>query len=140
VSPFGKTEILAVLTPDQVKATRDKIALKFPEPPSQLTPLQRFLKWSVSEAWTRTISPFSDLTVANWIENRIKDGTSDGLRAAMLVDPANARLAAHFGMALANLAVAAELNALLSEDKALGNLAAAEETDPDEARRAPGRS
>ena len=35
----------------------------------------------------------------------------------MLVDPVNARLAAHFGMALANLAVA-------------------ERTDPDEARRA----
>ena len=41
----------------------------------------------------------------------------DDLRAAMLVDPANARLVAHFGLALANLAVA-------------------EETDPDDARRA----
>src|ERR1700694_4422292 len=76
---------------------RDKIAVKFPGPPSSLTPLQRFLKWSVSGARTRTISPFSDLTVANWVEDRIKDGTTDGLRAAMLVDPANARLAAHFG-------------------------------------------
>jgi hypothetical protein len=35
----------------------------------------------------------------------------------MLVDPANARLVAHFGLALANLAVA-------------------EKTDPDDARRA----
>jgi tetratricopeptide (TPR) repeat protein len=103
---FGQTEILAALTPDQVKATRNKIAVKFPAPPSQLTPLERFLKWSVSGARTRTISPFSDLTVADWVKNRIKEGTLDDLRAAMLVDPANARLVAHFGMALANLAVA----------------------------------
>ena len=102
---FGQTEILAALTPDQVKATRDKIAVKFPGPPSQLTPLQQFLKWSVSERRSRTISPFSGLTVPEWIESRIKEGTLD-LRAAMLVDPANARLSAHFGLALANLAVA----------------------------------
>jgi WD40 repeat protein len=114
---FGQTEILAALTPDQVKATRDKIAVKFPGPPSQLTPLQRFLKWSVSGARTRTISPFSDLTVADWVQNRIQEGTLDDLRAAMLVDPANARLVAHFGMALANGAVT-------------------EKTDPDDARRA----
>jgi LPS O-antigen subunit length determinant protein (WzzB/FepE family) len=31
----------------------------------------------------------------------IKEGTIDGLRSAIQVDPANARLAAHFGMALA---------------------------------------
>jgi hypothetical protein len=82
-----------------------------------LTPLQRFLKWSVSGARTRTISPFSDLTVADWVENRIKEATLDDLRAAMLVDPANACLVAHFGITLANLAVA-------------------ETTDPDNARRA----
>jgi U3 small nucleolar ribonucleoprotein component len=105
------------LTPDQVKATRDKIAVKFPGAPSQLTPLQRFLKWSVSGASTRTISPFSDLAVADWVKNRIREGTLDDLRVAMLVDPANARLVAHFGLALANLAVA-------------------EKTDPDVARRA----
>jgi dipeptidyl aminopeptidase/acylaminoacyl peptidase len=114
----GQTEILAALTQDHVKATRDTIAVKFPGPPSQLTPLQRFLKWSVSGgARTRAISPFSDLAVADWVKNRIKEGTLDDLRAAMLVDPANARLVAHFGMALANLAVA-------------------EDTDPDDARRA----
>jgi hypothetical protein len=39
---FGQTEILAALTPDQVKATRAKIAVKFPGPPSQLTSVQRF--------------------------------------------------------------------------------------------------
>jgi hypothetical protein len=82
-----------------------------------LTPFQRFLKWSVSERRSRAISPFSELPVPEWIENRIKDGTLDDLRAAMLVDPANARLVAHFGLALANLAVA-------------------EKTDPDDALRA----
>ena len=51
------------------------------------------------------------------MKDRINEGTLDDLRAAMLVDPANARLAAHFGMTLANLAVA-------------------EKTDPDVARRA----
>jgi tetratricopeptide (TPR) repeat protein len=116
---FGETEILAALTPDQVKATRDGIAVKFPGPFSTLTPLQRFLKWSVSGARTRPISPFSNLTVAEWVQNRIQEGTLDDLRAAMLVDPVNARLAAHFGMALAKLA----------------NLPAAEETDADEAQR-----
>ena len=114
---LGQTETLAALTPDQVKATRDKIAARFAAPSSNLTPLQRFLKWSVSGTRTRTISPFSDLTVADWVKNRIQEGTLDDLRAAMLVDPANARLVAHLGMALANLAV--------TETK----------TDPDEARR-----
>jgi len=64
----------------------------------------------------RTISPFSKLTVPEWIENSIKAGTLESLRVAIQIDPANARLIAHFGMALANLAVA-------------------EETDPAEARR-----
>jgi hypothetical protein len=82
-----------------------------------LTPLQRFLKWGVANPSTRPISPFSDLTVADWGKNMIKEGTLDDLRAAMLVDPANARLAAHFGLALANFAIA-------------------EKTDPDDARRA----
>ena len=54
----------------------------------------RFLKWSVSGARTRTIFPFSDLTVADWVKNRIQEGTPDDSRAAMLVDPANARLEA----------------------------------------------
>jgi hypothetical protein len=55
---FGQTEILTGLTPDQVKATRGKIAVTFPGLYSQLTSLQRFLQWSVSGARTRTISPF----------------------------------------------------------------------------------
>jgi hypothetical protein len=64
--------------------------------------MERFLKWSVLGTRTRTISPFSDLTVADWVKSTIKDGTLDNLRAAMLVDPANARLVAYFGMALGN--------------------------------------
>jgi len=101
----GQTEISAVLTPDQVKATRDKIAAKFQGSSSELTPLQGLLKWSVSDPRNRTISPSSHQTVAEWIENTINKGTLDGLRSAIQVDPANGRLAAHFAMALANLAV-----------------------------------
>jgi hypothetical protein len=40
------------------------------------------------------------------VKNRIKEGTLDDLRAAMFVDPANARLVAHFDKALAKYAVA----------------------------------
>jgi energy-coupling factor transporter ATP-binding protein EcfA2 len=113
---FGQTEILAALTPDQVKATREKIATKFVKTSSNLTPLQRLMKWSVSDRRSRTISPLSEMTVAEWVENRIKDGTLDGLRAAVEVDPTNARLAAHFGEVLAHFALE-------------------KETDPNEARR-----
>jgi hypothetical protein len=103
---FGQTEILAALTLDQVKATREKIATKFVGTFSNLTPLQRLMKWSVSERRSRTISPLSEMTVAEWVEHWIKDSTLDGLRAAVEVDPPNARLAAHFGEALADYAVA----------------------------------
>jgi dipeptidyl aminopeptidase/acylaminoacyl peptidase len=107
----GQAEILRLLTPEQIRAIRDKIGARYAGPSSKLTPLQRLNKWSVvSERRSRTISPFSELTVAEWIENRIKEGTLDDLRAAMFVDPANARLVAHFGMALANLAVAEKTN------------------------------
>jgi hypothetical protein len=47
------------------------------------------------------ISPFSKVTVPEWIENRIKDGTFESLRAAIQMDPANACLIAHFGVTLA---------------------------------------
>jgi hypothetical protein len=70
-----------------------------------------------AEPKRRTISPFSKLTVPEWIKNRIKEGTLGSLRAAIQMDPANARLVAHSGKALANLAVA-------------------EKTDLDDARRA----
>jgi len=96
-------EILNVMTSEQVRAVREKIGVKFARPFSQRTPLQRFLKWSVSDSRAGTISPFSEITIAEWIENRIKEGTVDGLRAAILVDPANARVSAHFGIALVAL-------------------------------------
>jgi len=63
----------------------------------------------------------SDLTVPEWIENRIKDGTIDGLRSAMQINPANPRLTAHLGRQLADDAV-----------KTI--------TDPDEARRDKGEA
>jgi len=113
----GQAEILKRFPPDQVIATREKIAAKFERRSSGLTPVERLLKWSVADPRRRTISPFSTLTVPEWIENRIKEGTFEGLRAAKLVDPANARLIAHFGLALAKLAVT-------------------ETTDPNDARRA----
>jgi hypothetical protein len=99
-----------------VRATREKIAAKFEQQSSGLTPVERLLKWSVADPRRRTISPFSKLTVPECIENRIKEGTFESLRAAIQMDPANARLAAYFGLALANLAIA-------------------EKTDPDDARR-----
>ena len=79
------------------------------------------MKWSVSDRRSRTISPFSQVTVSEWLENRIKEGTVEGLRAAMQVDPANARVTAHLGRRLA--------------DQALK-----QGSDPDEARRARGEA
>ena len=70
-----------------------------------MSPLQRFLKWSVADRRSRTISPFSQITVPEWLENRIKEGTVEGLRAAMQVDPANARITAHLGRRLADQAL-----------------------------------
>jgi WD40 repeat protein len=102
----GQAEILNVLTPEQVNATFRKIATKFSAPSLNLTPLQRFMKWSVSDRRSRTTSPFSELTVAEWVEHRINDGALEGLQAATQVDPENARVAAHFGRCLADYALA----------------------------------
>jgi len=117
----GEGENLKLLTPEQVIASREKIAAKFLEPPLKMTPLQRFMEWSVSDRRSRTISPLSQVTVSEWLENRIKEGTVEELRAAMQVDPANARVTAHLGRRLA--------------DYALGQGA-----DRDEARRARGEA
>jgi dipeptidyl aminopeptidase/acylaminoacyl peptidase len=112
-------ENLRLLAPEQIIDLRQKIAAKFSGPPSKLTPLQRFMQWSAGDRKSRTISPLSQETVSEWLENRIKDGTVEGLRAAMQVDPANARVTAHLGRRLA--------------DQALK-----ESNDPDKARRARG--
>ena len=117
----GQAENLKLLAPEQVIASREKIAAKFLGPPSKLTPLQRFMKWSVSDRRRRTISPFSEVTVSEWLENRIKEGTVEGLRAAMQVDSGNARVTANLGRRLADQAVK-------------------QNTNPDEARRARGEA
>jgi WD40 repeat protein len=117
----GQAENLRLLTPEQVIAYWEKIARKFSRASSELTPLQRFMKWSVSDRRNRAISPFSQVTVSEWLENRIQEGTVEGLRAAMQVDPANARVTAHLGRRLA--------------DQALE-----QGSDPDEARRARGEA
>src|SRR6266550_2550672 len=101
----GSTESLKLLTPEQIRASRQKIGAKFLKPSSKLTPLQRFMEWSVSDRRSRTISPFSQVTVSEWLENRIKEGTVEGLRAAIQVDPANARVTAHLGRRLADPAL-----------------------------------
>jgi hypothetical protein len=96
------TELLKELKPEQIGSIRARIAAAFPGLASKLTPLQRLLKWAVADYWNRTISPLSETTVDQWIENQIEEGTLDGLRAAMQMDPANARLAAHYGRRLAD--------------------------------------
>jgi len=117
----GQAENLKLLAPEQVKKSREKISAKFARISSELTPLQRFLKWSVSDRRSRTISPFSQVTVSEWLENRIKEGTVEGLRAAAQFDPANARVTAHLGRRLADHALEQGSN-------------------PDEARRARGEA
>jgi hypothetical protein len=79
------------------------------------------MQWSVGDRRSRTISPLSQETISEWLENRIKEGTVEGLRAALQVDPANARVTAHLGRRLA--------------DQALK-----ESSDADEARRARGEA
>jgi dipeptidyl aminopeptidase/acylaminoacyl peptidase len=101
----GQADNLRLLTPEQVRGSREKIAAKFLGSSLKLTPLQRFMKWSVSDRISRTISPFSEITVSEWLENRIKEGTVESLRAAMQVDPLNARVNAYLGRRLADLAV-----------------------------------
>src|SRR4029077_15620713 len=117
----GQAENIKSLTPEQVRVSWEEIAAKLSMPAFKLTPLQRFLEWSVSDRRSRTISPFSQVTVSEWLENRIKEGKVEGLRAAMQVDPANARVTAHLGRRVA--------------DQALE-----QGGDPDEARRARGEA
>jgi hypothetical protein len=116
-----QAEKVTTLRSEPIGTIREKIAAKLTGVPSKLSPLQRFLKWSVADRRSRTISPFSQVTVPEWIENRIKEGTVEGLRAAMEVDPANTRVTAHLARRLA--------------DQALK-----QGSDPDEARRARGEA
>ena len=117
----GQAENFKSLASEQVRQSGEKIAAKFAGPSSKLTPLQRIMKWSVSDHRSRTISPFSQVTVSEWLENRIKGRTVEGLRVALEVDPANARVTAHLGRLLADQAPK-------------------QGSDPDEARRARGEA
>jgi hypothetical protein len=117
----GQIENLKLLTPEQVRASGKKIAVKLSGPPSKLTPLQQCLKWSVSDRGNWAIPPFSRGTVSEWLENRINEGTVEGLRSAMQVDPANPRVIGHLGRRLADLALK-------------------QGSDPNEARRARGEA
>ena len=63
------------------------------------------LNGDVSDRRSRTISPFLQVTVSDWLENRMKEGTVEGLRAALQVDPTNALVTAHLGRRLADDAV-----------------------------------
>jgi hypothetical protein len=101
----GQAENFKLVPPEQVIALRKKIAARFSGASSKLTPLQQFLKWTVSDRRSRTISPLSQVTVSEWLKNRIKEGTVEGLRAALQVDPANARVTAHLGRRLADYAL-----------------------------------
>jgi len=101
----GQAENFKLLTPEQVRVSREKVAAKLSKQRSKFTPIQRLMLWSVSDRRTRTISPFSQLTVSEWLENRIKEGTIEGLRAGLQVDPANARVTAYLGRRLANQAL-----------------------------------
>ena len=117
----GQAENLKLLTPEQIRTSWEKIAAKFLAPSSKMTPLQQLLKWSVADRRTRTISPLSQETVSEWLENRINEGTVEGLRSALQVDPANPRVTAHLGCCLADQALEQDI-------------------DPDEARRTRGEA
>jgi hypothetical protein len=116
-------ENLTTLGSEPIGTLREKIEAKLTGVPSELSPLQRFLKWCVADRRTRTISPFSQITVSEWPENRIKERTVEGLRAALQVYPSNARVTAHLGRHVADYALQRA-----DPDK--------ERADPDEARRA----
>jgi hypothetical protein len=118
---MGEAENLKLLTLEQSQATQEKIIAKYARISSGLTPLQRWIKWSVSDRRSLTISRFLRLTVSDWLESTINDGTVEGLRAALQIDPGNARVTAYLGRLLADQAFK-------------------QGTDPDKARRARGEA
>jgi hypothetical protein len=102
---IDQTESVKLLAPEQVRASWNGIAGKFSQRTSKLTPFQRFMEWSVSDRRSRTISPSSQITVSEWLKNRIAEGTVEGLQAALQLDPANGRVTAHLGRRLADQAL-----------------------------------
>jgi len=73
--------------------------------PSGVTPLQRVRKWGDSDRRGRTISPFSEVTVSEWLENSIREGTVEGLRAALQLGPTDVRVTAYLGRRLATFSL-----------------------------------
>ncbi|MDA1275590.1 MAG: M60 family metallopeptidase [Verrucomicrobia bacterium] len=57
----------------------------------------RWAKWFLADRAARTISPFSDITVPDYIQRRIEGNTLDGLHEAVRLSPTN-------GLAFARLA------------------------------------
>jgi len=49
-------------------------------------------RWFLADPSTRTISPFSKITVPNYIENRIKENTAESLDEAEQLAIGNAEL------------------------------------------------
>ena len=90
----------------KLRRTLDTLA-----PAETKTQVAGIMRWILADPSTRTVSPLAKLTVAEWIENIINNGTLDGLRAAMQVEPSDPRLAAHFGRALADHALKQETGA-----------------------------
>jgi hypothetical protein len=95
---------------DEYSTSRRKLrwTLDTLAPAETKTQVAGIMRWILADRSTRTVSPLSKLTVAEWIENIINDGTLDGLRAAIQVEPSDPRLAAHFGRALADHALKQE--------------------------------
>jgi len=141
-------EATAGVNPERTMALPEKSGARLLGPPSNLTALQRFMKWSVSDHRNRTISPFLQVTVSDWLENRIKEGSVEDLRVALQIDPGNARITAHLGRRLADLAAPASKQGILLQTmqqlsaatKRLAGGALDPGSDPDEIPRARGEA
>lgn len=57
----------------------------------------RWAKWFLADRSTRTISPFSSITVPEYVQRRIEENTLESLREAITLSPTN-------GLAFARLA------------------------------------
>jgi WD40 repeat protein len=101
----GQEEVLTSLSADNIEAIKKRIVATFSNKSVDPTPLARFIRWSVSDSKDRTISPFSIVTISQWLEAKINDGKRDALRAAILVDPSNAIVTANFGRCVTEYAL-----------------------------------
>jgi hypothetical protein len=101
----GQAEYLKLLNPEQVIASREKIAAKFLGTVFEID----FVTASheMERLGPQKPDDFSIFasTVSEWLENSINEGTLEGLRATIQVDPANARVTAYLGRRLADQAL-----------------------------------